>query len=827
MLKLWDKFKEKCKKVFHKDKKHVDREHFPLDTIKGLTSQQVQQRYDEGLINKAKKHVTKSYFRIIYENVFNFFNILLFIIIAALIIAKSELQNFVFAGILGLNIIIGLYQDIRARVLIDRLKIVSSIKVNVLRDGEIKPVKANEVVYSDLIEIKQGSQLVCDGEIVEGFAELNESLLTGESVNISKTKGDRVYSGSFVSSGTAIYRVDHLGKENYAEQLQQSASKFKRVRSEILTSLKMIFKVIGFVVVSLGIAQIIVSAVRKDLSDIHSEVFRRTVGGISASLIGMIPIGMYLLTSVTLAIGVIRLVQRNMLTQDMYCIETLARVDTLCLDKTGTLTDGNLNVLKVVSTSDTSEKDLAKIIKTLVETTKDDNATAKAIRKEFSHLNSFDAYSAIPFNSERKYSAVMLEDGRSIVMGAREFIPHKNKEVDEMCREYEKLGMRVLVLAKYKHVITKDEKLKETDVIGFIVLQDHIRDDAPINIKWFKENGVDIRIITGDNPETASEIARRAGVEGYEKYISLEGMSLDQVREIATEYIIFGRVSPEQKEVIVESLQNAGRCVAMTGDGVNDILALRVADCSIAMASGSDAAKNVAHLVSLDSSFSALPDVVREGRRVINNLQRTVSLFLVKTVFAGVLTTLFLFGMFKLSPYKYPFEPKNMLLWEILTIGIGALFLSLQPNDEQIKSKFLMNIIFRIIPASVVQVAFVVFFFCYCKDYETAKSLSVLAFSLFSFIIFIRVCLPFDVYRVFLVCGLLFIGVVSIIADVFAKQASIFGINYSMLSAKSFLVLFIVLVVSLILYSALSMGVSKFHKYLDKLREERKQYDHI
>ena len=826
MLKLWDKFKEKCKKAFRKDKKHVDREHFPLDTEKGLTAEQVQQRHNEGLINKAKKHVTKSYFRIIYENVFNFFNILLFIIIAALIIAKSELQNFVFAGILGLNIIIGLYQDIRARVLIDRLKIVSSIKVNVLRDGEIKPVKANEVVYSDLIEIKQGSQLVCDGEIVEGFAELNESLLTGESINISKTKGDRVYSGSFVSSGTAIYRVDHLGKENYAEQLQQSASKFKRVRSEILTSLKMIFKVIGFVVVSLGIAQIIVSAVRKDLSDIHSEVFRRTVGGISASLIGMIPIGMYLLTSVTLAIGVIRLVQRNMLTQDMYCIETLARVDTLCLDKTGTLTDGNLNVLKVVSTSDTSEKDLAKIIKTLVETTKDDNATAKAIRKEFSHLNSFDAYSAIPFDSARKYSAVMLEDGRSIIMGAREFIPHKNKEVDEMCKEYEKLGMRVLVLAKYKHVISKDEKLKETDIIGFIVLQDHIRDDAPINIKWFKENGVDIRIITGDNPETASEIARRAGVEGYEKFISLEGMSLDQVREIATEYIIFGRVSPEQKEVIVESLQNAGRCVAMTGDGVNDILALRVADCSIAMASGSDAAKNVAHLVSLDSSFSALPDVVREGRRVINNLQRTVSLFLVKTVFAGVLTTLFLFGMFKLSPYKYPFEPKNMLLWEILTIGIGALFLSLQPNDEQIKSKFLMNIIFRIIPASVVQVAFVIFFFCYCKDYETAKSLSVLAFSLFSFIIFIRVCLPFDVYRVFLVSGLLFIGVVSIIADVFAKQASIFGINYSMLSAKSFLVLFIVLVVSLILYSLLSMGVSKFHKYLDKLREERK-HDHI
>ena len=824
MWKLWDKFKEKCKKAFHKHQKHVEREHFPLDTEKGLTSEQVQKRHDEGLVNKAKKHVTKSYVRIIYENVFNFFNIILFIIIIALIIAKSDIFNFVFSGILGLNIAIGLYQDIRARVLIDRLKIVSSIKVNVLRDGEIKPVKANEVVYSDLIEIKQGSQLVCDGEIVKGFAELNESLLTGESVNISKTVGDRVYSGSFVSSGNALYRVDHLGKENYAEQLQQSASKFKRVRSEILTSLKMIFKVIGFIVVVLGVIQIIVS--RKDLADIHTEAFRRTVESISTSLVGMIPIGMYLLTSVTLAIGVIRLVQRNMLTQDMYCIETLARVDTLCLDKTGTLTDGNLNVLKVVSTSNTSEKDLAKIIKTLVETTKDDNATAKAIRKEFSNLNSFDAFSAIPFNSQRKYSAVMLEDGRSIVMGAREFIPHKNKEVDEMCREYEKLGMRVLVLAQYTHVITADETLEESNLIGFIVLQDHIRDDAPLNIKWFKENGVDIRIITGDNPETASEIARRAGVEGYDKFVSLEGMSLDEVRNIARDYVIFGRVSPEQKEVIVESLQNDGRCVAMTGDGVNDILALRVADCSIAMASGSDAAKNVAHLVSLDSSFSALPDVVKEGRRVINNLQRTVSLFLVKTVFAGLLTTLFLFGMFKLSPFKYPFELKNMLLWEILTIGIGALFLSLQPNDEQIKSKFLMNIVFRIIPASVVQVGFVVFFFLYCKDYETAKSLSVLAFSIFSFIIFVRVCLPFDVYRVFLVSGLLFIGAVTIVADVFAKQTSFFGINYSTLSAKSFLVLFIALIVAFILYSALSVGVSKFHKYLDKLREERK-HDHI
>ena len=822
MWKIIDKIKAWFKKISKKFQKEVDREHFPVNLDFGLSSEQVKQRQENGLVNKTKKFVTKSYFRIIYENVFNFFNILLFLIIAAMIVAKIEIKNFVFVFILVMNIAIGLYQDIRARVLIDKLKVVSSVTVDVLRDGQIKAIKANEVVLSDIIQIKQGSQLVCDGTIVQGFSELNESLLTGESVNIAKTVGSKVYSGSFATAGTALYRVDHIGRENYAEQLQQNASKFKRVKSEILSSLKTIFKVVGFVVVALATAQIIIY--RNDLADIKSDVFSRTVGSIATSLVGMIPIGMYLLTSVTLAVGVIRLIKRNMLTQDMYCIETLARVDTLCLDKTGTITDGNLNVLKVVSTSDTSEKDLAKIIKSLVLATKDDNATARAIRKEFYKLNSFDSYSAIPFNSERKYSAVMLEDGRSIVMGAREFIPHNNPKVDEECRVYEKQGMRVLVLALHKHVITIDEKLEESEIIGYIVLQDHIRDDAPDNIRWFKENGVDIRIITGDNPESAAEIARRAGVEGSDKYISLEGMSLEEVRHFTRDYVIFGRVTPEQKEVIIEALKDDGHTVAMTGDGVNDILALRVADCSVAMASGSDAAKNVSHLVSLDSSFSALPDVVREGRRVINNLQRTVSLFLVKTVFASVLTVLFITGMFKLSN-KYPFILTNMFLWEILTIGVGALFVSLQPNDEQIKSKFLLNIVFRLIPASTIQIGLVVFFFLYCKDYDSAMSLSVLAFSLFSFVIFIRVCMPFDVYRTLLVIGLTFVGVVAVIADKFAGF-ELFGIKYESLNPHAFLVLGITLGVALIVYLLLSFGVSKLHKYLDKKREERR-YDHF
>ena len=819
MWKLIDRIKEWFAKKFRKELKG---EHFPLDLQNGLTSEQVKQRLDAGLVNKTKKHVTKSYIRIIYDNVFNLFNIILFAIAIVMIIAKIEFTQFAFLVILSLNIIIGLYQDIRARKLIDKLKVVSSIKVNVLRDGKIKELKANQLVLSDIVMINQGTQLVCDGSIVDGFAELNESLLTGEAANISKAVGDKVFSGSFVTSGNALYRVEHLGNDNYAEKLQQNARKFKRVPSEILSSIKSIFKVIGFFIVTLGIVQI---AFRwSDFKDVNNPNFYNAVKNVSASLIGMSPIGMYLLTSITLAVGAINLAKRKMLTQDMYCIESLARVDMLCLDKTGTLTDGQLRVHKVVSTSDISEKDLAKIIKTLVDATKDDNKTARAIKDEFANLNNFDAYSAVPFSSDRKWSAVMLEDGRSIVMGAREFIPHKNKEVDEMCRQYEKDGLRVLVLAQHTHVITVDERLDESQIIGFIVLEDHIREDAPENIKWFKENGVSIRIITGDNPESAAEIARRAGIEGYDKFVSLEGMSLEEVRHVTRNYVIFGRVTPEQKEVIIEALKEDGHTVAMTGDGVNDILALRVADCSIAMASGSDAAKNVSHLVSLDSSFSALPDVVREGRRVINNLQRTVSVFLIKTVFAIVVTILFLCRCFKLFP-GYPFEPQNMYVWEIPSIGIGSLFLSLQPNDERIKSKFLMNIVFRLIPASVVQIGFVMFSFWFCKDLETAVSLSVLLFSLFSFVILVRVCLPFDVYRALLAVGMVFLGIAGMMADYFAKT-HILGISYSLLTAQLWLVVLITFIVGIIVYAGLSVGVSKFHKYLDKKREARK-YDYF
>ena len=811
-------------------------EHFPLDVELGLTKTQVFERQQNGLVNKTKKHVSKSYFKIIYENVINFWNLLLFAIAALMIVARISITSFAFLVILLANIGIGLYQDIRARKLLDKLKVVSAPKVTVLRDGKLSNITADQLVLSDLIELRQGSQIVCDGSIVKGFVEVNESLLTGEPVNILKNVGDSVYSGSFATSGCAYYRVEQLGKANYAEKLQSKAKKFKKAKSEILISIKGIFKVIGFFVILSAIGWFLVYRNQfawPGFDNMANSDFQKIVQAMSGSLVGMIPIGMYLLTSVTLAVGVIRLAKQNTLTQDMYCIEMLARADILCLDKTGTLTDGNLAVREIFPVAEISERDLAKMVYTLVMQTNDRNATARAIIEKFSNLNQYDSYSAIPFSSDRKYSAVMLEDGRSIVMGAREFIPHNNPDIDEKCKRYEEDGLRVLIIAQHKHVVSIDEPLEEGEVLGILILEDHIRDDANENIAWFKNNGVGIRIITGDNPASAGEIARRAGIDGYEKQISLEGMPLEEVRHIARDYVIFGRVSPEQKEVIIEALQDDGHTVAMTGDGVNDILALRVADCSIAMASGSDAAKTVSHLVSLDSNFSSLPAVVKEGRRVINNLQRSVSVFLVKTVFAIVLTGAFLIWGISNPEVKYPFETNNMYIWEILFIGIGSLFLSLQPNDERINSRFLRNILFKITPAAFIQIIMVVFFFFIGNlafnwfSLELADTLSVLCISVFSFVILLRICIPFDIYRIFLTVGLGFVGFVAILADYFAfRDNSIFHINYSLLQGKDIAIFAVVLIVAIAGYIGLEILFKRLHEYADRKREEQK-YDHF
>ena len=802
-----------------------DERHFPLDAENGLTSEQVQQRIDEGLVNKIQKHVSKSYWKIITDNLLNFFNILLITISILMVIAEIEITAFAFLFILILNIAIGLYQDIHARHLVDRLRVVSYPTVQVLRDGKVSEIPANQLVLSDIVMVEVGSQLVCDGTVVKGTAEVNESMLTGESIGVLKEKGSKIYSGSYVTTGRCYYRVEKLGRENYAEQLQTKAKEFKRAKSEILNTLNYIFRILAIIVIVLG-AAIFISTISKGnlkYPDVmEGSEFQKTIRAISGSMVSMIPTGMYLLTSVTLAIGVIRLASHRVLVQSMYSIEMLARSDVLCLDKTGTITDGTMNVKQMVTLSNVSEEEVRRMLHTLIDATGDNNSTANAILCSYSDSKVFEFYNEIPFNSDRKFSAVMLSDGRNVVMGAREFLGCHDEEINKKCAEFERQGLRVLLVGYTTKEVRIDGDLPKLKFLAIIVIEDHIREDAYEIINWFNENDVSIRVISGDNPLCVSEIAKRAGVIGAEKFISLDGMSLDDVRLIANKYTVFGRVNPEQKQVLVEALQDEGHTVAMTGDGVNDILALKVADCSIAMASGTDATKNTAQLVSLDSNFASLPKVVAEGRRVINNLQRTCTLFLTKTFFAVFMTLIFfVVGLVKITErtfINYPFITNSMYIWELFTIGIGSFFLSIQPNEERLKDSFITNILKRTIPAGLVQLTIPLIFFIINlanptilsadpnMSYATAITLSIIGFSVGSLIVFVRTCWPFDKYRAGLVVAILLLVafVVWFDIDVIVEEGllksseskSFFCIDYELLTSDNWWILLLVCVLS-------------------------------
>ena len=803
------------------NEEEIDERHFPLDLENGLTAEQVQQRNIEGLINRIPKHVSKSYWKIIVDNVLNFFNVLLIFIAVLMIIANVEITAFGFLFILIVNIIIGLYQDIHARHLVDKLRVVSYPMVRVLRDGKIIEIPANQIVLSEIIKIDLGDQIVCDGTVMSGSAEVNESMLTGESVGVAKEAGTKLYSGSYVTSGHCLYRVDKLGKENYAEKLQTKAKEFKRGKSEILNTLHYIFRIISIVVIVLGGALMISVISKGNLT--YPEVmegsqFQTTIRAISGSMVAMIPTGMYLLTSITLAIGVIRLARHKILVQSMYSIEMLARCDVLCLDKTGTITDGTMNVKQMVKLGKTSEYEIKQMLHTLIDATGDNNSTANAVLISYGDVPVLDCFGEIPFNSERKFSSVFLSDGRNVVFGAREFLNCDDEDIVKKCLEFERQGLRVLLVGETKKDVSIDKPLPKLNFLAIIVIEDHIREDAYEIVKWFNENDVHLCVISGDNPVSVSQIANRVGIKDAQKFISLEGMSIDDVRLIANKYKVFGRVSPEQKQAIVETLQESGRTVAMTGDGVNDILALKVADCSIAMASGTDATKNTANLVSLDSNFGSLPKVVAEGRRVINNLERTCTLFLTKTIFAVLMTLMFfVVGLIKINGktfIDYPFVTNSMYLWELLTIGLGSFFLSIQPNEERLRSSFIINILKRTLPAALMMILIPSTFFIInladptalgADGYLTAITFGIIGFSFGSIVVFVRTCYPFDKYRLGLAIAIVVLFIVFIIVDKYAiydkgiletKTGSIFTIDYNLVTDYNWWILALVCILA-------------------------------
>ena len=680
------------------------------DLLNGLSTSEVNKRIEAGQVNNYVAKKGKSIPRIIVDNVFTFFNMLYLGITIMLCIAHSWSDMF-YLFIVIPNLAIGIYQEIKAKITIDKLSLITAPQATVIRDGVEQHIPTNEIVLDDIVILKAGDQIYSDAIVVDGVIEANESLLTGESDAITKKNGDSLFSGSFVSSGTCKARIDHVGKDNYIEKLASEAKKHDAPKSELLKTLKIIIKVVGFIIIPLG-ALTMYLEVQKLASESLTlwEKIIEAVPKTSAVILGMIPSGLFLLTSVALFVGVLNLAKRKTLVQEIYCIETLARVDILCLDKTGTITDGTMHVVDCIEVKNPTDFTIREIIGSMMSAFSETNATSDALIRYFDTNKVLTPVNIVPFSSKRKFSAVSFKDPETnnsvgtFYLGAPEFVlTDQYEKLKSKVERFASQGCRVIVLGHTNTGLKEGQTPKNVKAVALIVIQDHIRDEAYKTIDYFKQNDVDVKVISGDNPITVSEIARRAGVANANRYISLEGMSDEEVAEIAFEYTVFGRVTPVQKRVLVQAFKAQKKTVAMTGDGVNDILALKEADCSIAMASGSDATKYVSQLVLLDSNFASMPQVVAEGRRVINNIQRTSSLFLLKTMAVILLTIIYLLlGKFVKPFYTYPFaKPSMLMLIEIFAVGIPAAVLALQPNHEKVKGKFFANVMKTVIPAAL------------------------------------------------------------------------------------------------------------------------------
>ena len=655
----------------------------------GLTSDQVTERINKGQTNSTPNQSVKTYKKIFFENTVTFFNILC-LAIAISLMCVGAWSNCLFMAIIIINTAIGIIQEIKAKKTIEKLSLLTAPAVKVVRDGIEQTITTDEVVIDDILVLTNGKQIVADSSIVEGTIEVNESMLTGESLPIKKKVGDTIYAGSFVVSGSCKARVEKVGKNNYIQQLASKAKQYKKPKSELFTSLKLIIKTIGIIIVPVGILMYLNNYAR---SGSIVDTITQTAG----SIIGMVPAGMFLLCSVALTVSVIKLARRKALVQDLYCVEMLARVNVLCLDKTGTITDGTMKVYNCLQLNNT-QFTLKRIMGSMLSALGDNNQTSQALINYFGYNKELKPISTVPFSSSRKLSAVTFENAGTYIMGAPEFVmPNSNDEkMNNMVEQYAKDGYRVLLLAHSPSNIIKDNPPSNRTAVALLVLEDRIRDDAISTISWFKNNGVKVKIISGDNPLTVAEIAKRVGVDNTEAFINLEGLNEKQVIAAANKYTVFGRVTPEQKAILVKAMKSNGNTVAMTGDGVNDILALKEADCSIAMASGSEAVRSVSHMVLLNSDFGSMPETVLEGRRVINNVQKSSALFFMKTIFTIVFSILCL-----LMGKLYPLSTTQLLLLEAFVIGVPSFFLAFLPNDKPITGKFIYNLIKNALPGAI------------------------------------------------------------------------------------------------------------------------------
>lgn len=712
----------------------------------GLSTDEVIERTQAGQSNKPPKGPSKSIARVIFDHTFTYFNGIFAAIAVILILIKSY-RDLTFLGVILANTLIGIIQELRTKKVLDNLTMLSAAKITAIRDGTPKKILTDDLVLDDIVILRAGEQIPADAEILDGEVSVNEALLTGEADEIAKKPGSELLSGSFIVSGECYARLTRVGEDSYISKLTLQAKTIKTgEQSEIIRSLNRIVRLAGIAVIPVGVIlyahQLLVN---------HAPI-SASVQAASSAVLGMIPEGLFLLASVSLAIGAVKLARQKVLVREMKCIETLARVDVLCVDKTGTITSPEMKVREVVLMENNG--DTERLLGQFSHALPSDNDTARAMKKHF-HADSLaeKALQTFGFSSKYKYSAVEFESGR-YVLGAPEFVLKNDYEKHkDKVAEFSKKGYRVLMFGKYNSALTGDELKKPIRPLAMIVLENPVRKTAAQTFRYFRDQGVKIKVISGDNPLTVSEVARQAGIDGAGNYIDATTLTTEaEIFEAVKKYTVFGRVTPEQKRKFIKALKKQGHYVAMTGDGVNDVLALKDADCSIAMASGSDAAVQTAQLVLLESDFSKMPQVVREGRRVVNNLERSGSLFIVKNVFSLLAAVLTLaLGV------RYPLLPAQMSMLSVWTIGLPSFFLAQIPNEDLIKGRFLANILEKAVPGGIVSLVAVFAMVGLGRLIgvpETEMSTAcTLTFAVVGMIYLYRICRPLNLYRTVVFVG--------------------------------------------------------------------------
>ena len=832
----------------------------------GLTNEQVQERIAEGKVNANENPNTRTYKQIILENTLTFFNFLNLVLLVMVLFVRSY-KNSMFMGIILINTVIGIVQEIRAKKTIDKLAILTESKTVVLRDGKKWSISTDKLVLDDLIFLKTGDQVPADAKVLEGTVEVNESLLTGESDNLSKNLGDELFSGSFVTSGEACCQVIHVGKDNYASQITSEAKEFKRHNSELRNSLNAILKVISIIIVPLG------AMLFYKQYYVVGDTLKDSVVNMVAAVLGMIPEGLVLLTSVALTLGSMVLATKKTLVQELYCIETLARVDTLCLDKTGTITEGTMKVedvqlyekgqvpeQKAISisaendstgaetakesvqtedaetmNSETKTQEAAEVSKdvsseahkqklqeidhimgNLMSVLHDQNATADALRDRFPAKSDLKLVHAIPFSSDRKYSGAVFEGRGTYLMGAAQFLfPEGNEELLTHCGTYAKDGFRILVLAHSEQETESTGRPSGLEPIGLFLITDVIRAEAPDTLAFFDSQGVDLKVISGDDPVTVSAIAKKAGLKNADHYIDATTITTpEEMQRAVAECSVFGRVTPQQKKQMVQALQAQKHTVAMTGDGVNDVLALKEADCSIAMAAGSDAAKNIANVVLLDSNFGAMPHIVNQGRRVVNNIRSAASMFLIKTIFSVLLALITIF-----FGDAYPFEPIQMSLISACAVGIPTFLLTQENNYNKIDHTFLRHVFMNAFPAAVTITGCVFTIMLVCQNvYHSNVMLNTACVLVtgWNYMSALRtVYSPLNTYRKIIIYGMQFAFFIS--AVVLQNLLTLGSLEFGMI-----ILVFVLMTFSPILIETITEWIRRiYEKSLDKEDEEK------